>query len=78
MNTLLLYMLHVYLITKYHCVRENTAYSKVLYRVITYSYINILKTMFKIHCKIGPPVLMQQTLMTKSWFHVKTVVDYGL
>ena len=39
-------MWHVYLIIKYHCVRENTAYSKDFIRaiygiikLITYSYI---------------------------------------
>ena len=56
-------MWHVYLITKYHYVKENTAYSKdfiwAIYgfiKFITYSYINIFKNMFKIHREIGPLV----------------------
>ena len=43
-------MWHVYLITKYHCVRENTAYSKDFIQAIYgihearyVSYINIFK-----------------------------------
>ena len=55
------YMWNVYLITKYHYVRENTAYSKdFIWAIYGFhqadyvSYINIFKNMLKIHREIGP------------------------